>query len=216
MKRFQFLAGVALAATMTQTAKADSHEYIDSHYRGLRNVYVVQGLEGQWGGYTSTMRSNAALGAVDTGNEDTKSRDGWTGFGLKNEVGVEAFRFIRVGVGHTFVNMRNTKDSLQKLTGSRLSLEGKLVFDAPICNLELGLGAIGSKLDYQNKLETGEFLSTGVYTLYGINYFMTPSVSVYLNYKSLNETLRPQKGIETVERIEAETQIAAFGFSLWI
>ncbi len=186
-------------------AFASSHSYINQMRSSVRtNVLVSQGVEGEFGAYKSTSL------------DDYPASQNWRGYGFRSSVGLELMKFIQFSAGHTFSNMRNQNSALERLTGSKAFAETKLVFTAPVANLELGGGIIGARLDYQRAADIAEFYGSGVYYSLGMNYFMTPSVSVYGTAKINQENLLKSSGVAPVNNLKTNTTSLGLGFSLWI
>src|SRR5690606_32506960 len=129
---------------------------------------------------------------------------------------VEWLKFVQFTAGHTFLNMRHRDDSLEGLSGSRLHAGARLVFLAPIFNLELGTGVLGSRLDYQKQMENATFHGSGLYQEIGFNYFMTSRVSVFFRGKMLNEHLARTGGSSAVKDMDTSTTQMGAGFRIWM
>jgi len=114
------------------------------------------------------------------------------------------------------LNMRSKGNSLENLRGSRLSAEAKLVFAAPIGNMEAGGGMLASNTTYQRMLDNADFLGSGYYYTLGLNYFFSSRVSFFVNGKSIRENHVRNGGNSSVENIRTETNGFGMGFSFWL
>ena len=190
----------------TTQAQAYSHAYIDSTRSSTEtHVYVTEGADAEYG----RLHTNSD-------NKDYPVSQDWRGFGLRTAVGLEVMKFIQFDVAHTFVNMSSQNDSLEKMSGSRLTGGGRLVFSAPIGNLELGGGIIGSNLDYQKELLTATYSGSGIYYSLGLNYFMTSRVSMYGDATVIQENFVKTGGVAPVENMQSNMTAMGFGFNLWL
>jgi len=129
---------------------------------------------------------------------------------------VPMIKFVQVVAGHTFVNMRYRDDALESLSGSRLNAGLRFSFLAPIGNLEIGGGLLGSRLDYQKQLENASFYGSGQYYSVGINYFVNSRVSVYFEAKMHQEHLVRNGGSSTVSAMDSDSTLMGGGFRIWL
>ena len=188
-----------------------SHKYLNQTRSGTKtNVFVSQGVEGEYGKYTLNSKDEAANGASRSGVQN------WQGYGLRTAVGVEVMKFIQFSANHTLSNMRTGGGAVQRLSGSKLGGEVRFVFESPLGNLEAGAGALGSRLDYQKAAEFASYYGSGTYYTMGVNYFMTPSVSVFGQAKMFQENLVRTSGPESLGDFRTNTTAVGAGFSLWI
>lgn len=187
---------------------AETHAMIQSMRSSSEtNVFVSQCVEGEYGAFTK----------FRSGEKDTAAESRiWRGYGFRNTLGLELMKFTQFSVSHTFVNMRSKADSLENIHGSRFTGELKLVFAAPIGNLEAGGGFLGSRYDYQRQLDNADYLASGYFYSLGVNYFMSSRVSIFSQGKMNRENLVRNAGSAEVSNIKTETSSVGMGFSLWI
>lgn len=194
-------------------AFGQNHNYINTmRSSALSHVFVSQSVEGEFGGYKVTGSESGSDGSTNSVTE----HETWQGFGIGTTIGLEVMKFIQFTAGHTFVNVRNKEKALEKIDGSRLHLGGRLVFQAPLANLEIGGGMLGARLDYQKDLENATFYGSGMFYSLGLNYFMTSQVSFFGVAKFNHENLIRNGGSSVTESIVTDSTLFGLGFSLWL
>ena len=112
--------------------------------------------------------------------------------------------------------MSSKNDSLERLSGSRLSGNLNLVFKAPIADLQVGGGILASRLDYQRQLENSGIYGSGYYSSIGMNYYMSQRVSIFGIAKQNKENLLRGGGSASVKQIRTNTTSMGLGFSIWL
>ena len=201
------LAGLA----QTTNAQNVSHQFVNTERSSaVTHIFVSQSIEGEFGEFELNS-SSASIG--HSGGKDTAK---WQGYNLTQTFGLELFKFLQFSASHSMMNMRSQSSSLQHLGGSRFSGGARLVFLAPVANLEAGAGVIGSRYDYQNQLNTANFYGSGVYYSLGFNYFMNERVSVFGQGKMINEHAVRNGGNSSTTSISAKTTNLGMGFTLWL
>jgi hypothetical protein len=188
-------------------AMATPHALINSTRGEDTNVFVSQGIEGEYGSFRK-------IGA----GEDVGDANGqiWRGYSFRNTLGLELMKFVQFSVSHAFVNMRSKANSLENIRGSRVMGETRLVFSSPIGNVEAGGGVIGSRMEYQMKLDNSDFLGSGYFYSLGLNYFFSQRVSFYAQGRVVNENLVRNGGSSEIENIKSKTSSVGLGFSIWL
>lgn len=205
-----FLAGASIFMLASQTVFAQSHAWIDQNRSSLsNNIFLSQSVEGEYGRFEKTYRdTNLAL------NQATKQS--WRGYGVRNGLGVEVFRFTQFSVAHSLLNLRPKESSLENLSGSELSAALAFAFSAPIVNVEFGGGVTASHLNYQNIAEAAKFAGTGYFTSIDLNYFMSPRISVFASGKRHHSLLKSNDSASTLETIRAKRNSLGLGFRVWL
>ena len=140
----------------------------------------------------------------------------WKGYNLTQTFGLELLKFVQFNVAHSMMNMRSANTSLERLGGSRFTAGMRLVFLAPVANLEAGGGLIGSRYDYQHNLSTTDFYGSGVYYSLGFNYFLSERVSFFGQGKMIDEHAVRSGGDTDTTMITSKTTNFGAGFSLWL
>ena len=192
------------------TANAESHSYINQNRQtGTTYVMVQQSLEGENGQYYKGTE-NTSMG----GNAGTTNR--WTGYNLGTGIGLEAMRFFQLSLVHHFINLHDRDDSNEKLTGSRVNLGLKVIFQSPFVNLELGNGLVASRMDYQKLTATGTYLGSGSFYSLGLNYFTSSKISLHLESKWSREHANKDRGSSPVNTIDSESKLMGIGARIWI
>ena len=198
--------GLTMALAAHDTL-AETHQLIQSTRSSETNVFVSQCVEGEYGSFTK----------FHSGDNDNRGESRiWRGYGYRNAFGVELMKFTQFSLSHTFVNMRSKENSLENIHGSRLSGEMKLVFAAPVGNLEAGGGFIGGRYDYQKQLENSDYLTSGYFYTLGVNYFMSSRVSLFGQGKMTRENFVRNGGSAEISNIKTDVSSLGLGFSLWI
>jgi hypothetical protein len=192
-------------------------------------VFVQQSVDGEYGTHTNTLSPTAgtpaapaAGAALTAGTSSSGSGSGtakpefWKGYGIGTTIGLEVMKFVQFVAGHNFVVEHSASDSLESLTGSRLNAGMRLVFDAPVANLELGAGILGSSLNYQKSAEAASFYGSGTYYSLGLNYFTSTRVSFYFEAKLNSEHLVRNGGSASIDAIDTSMTLMGLGFRLWL
>ncbi|MGE0172769.1 MAG: hypothetical protein AB7T49_08290 [Oligoflexales bacterium] len=199
--------GTILLLTGSLDALATPHALINATRGADTNVFVSQGIEGEYG----TFNRIGAGEDIGSGNEQI-----WRGYSFRNSLGLELMKFVQFSVSHAFVNMRSKANSLENIRGSRIMGETRLVFSSPIGNVEAGGGVLGSKMEYQMKLLNSDFLGSGYFYSLGLNYFFSQRVSLYGQGRVFNENLVRNGGSSEIENIKSKTSNIGLGFSIWL
>jgi hypothetical protein len=188
-----------------------SHNYLNTYRSNSQtHIFVSQSIEGEYGDFTVTSTgSNAAASAGVV-----KSK--WQGYNLTQTFGLELMKFVQFNAAHSMMNMRSSKSGFERLGGSRFSGGMRLVFLAPVANLEAGGGVIGTRYDYQRNLTSSNFYGSGVYYSLGFNYFMSERVSLFGQAKSIDEHSVKTGGDSETSTISSKTTNIGVGFTLWI
>lgn len=208
-----FLAIIALGtASGTAWSQSVTHNYVNTtRSSAIAHIFVSQSVEGEYGEFEMSGGKNT-LGIAAT----TPSTRKWRGYNLSQTLGVEIMKFIQFNVSHSMLNMRSSTSSLERLGGSRFSGGAKLVFLAPLANLEAGGGVIGTRYDYQHYLRTSDFYGSGIYYSLGFNYFMSERVSFFGQAKSIDEHSVRTGGDADTKSINSRTTNIGTGFTLWL
>ena len=170
-------------------------------------MFISQGVEGEYGVYTKIPAGESQGGGV---------REMWRGFGLRNTIGFEMFKFVQFSLSHTLLNMRSKGSSFESQTGSRVSGDARLVFSSPIGNVEVGSGVIASYYEYQHDMERADYIGSGYYYSLGLNYFLSSKVSIFTGCKLFQENMVRNDGSASIESIHTNTTAVGLGFSVWI
>ena len=188
---------------LSEMAFGLSHNYINQ-YRSSSKIHfhISQGISGE-------------VGRIKL-NDDNKYAD-WSGSHFDSELGIELFKFIQLGVQHSFMDQEQGSDSFESLSGSRFSSRLGAVFSAPVGNLEIGGFAIASRYDYQNQLDRAKFYGSGIGWDIGVNHFFSSKVSGYVKFFQLNEHLVRKGEHETIEKeLDYEGSGGSLGIRVWL
>lgn len=206
-------ATILLVFSLAPKANGQTHSYVNYMRSGSETyVFVQQGVEGEYGKHT------AAVKEIGSDGQETQKdvSQYWKGYGIVTSVGLELLRFVQFVAGHTFVNMRYKDDALESLNGSRITAGMRLVFSAPVANLEAGAGLLGSRLDYQKQLQNASYYGSGNYYSLGLNYFLSSKISFYYEAKLESEHLVRNGGSSLTEAIDTNMTLMGLGFRIWL
>jgi hypothetical protein len=213
---WSWLTGIAVLAGVfgaQSEAMGYTHNFIDSNRSSVvRNLYVVQGIEGSFGRF----KADGVATSEDGFSESVATDAYWKGWGVHSGVGIELFKFLQFGIGHTMVNERNQSNSLEKISGSRFTGETSLNFASPMGSLMLGGGVVASRYDYTRRLESADYYGSGYFYKVGINYFIAPQVSVYGDLRTSHENLIRNTGTSMYKSISLDLQTGSAGFAIWL
>jgi hypothetical protein len=203
----------AVALAPSAYAQAPSHNLVNSYRSSaITHIFISQSVEGEYGDFKLSSTGDSA--SLSTSSHESSAK--WKGYNLTQTFGLELLKFVQFDAAHSMMNMRSANSSLEHLGGSRFSAGMRLVFLAPVANLEAGGGVIGSRYDYQRNLSTTDFYGSGVYYSIGMNYFISERVSMFGQAKSIDEhSVRSGGDVET-SQITSKTSNIGAGFSLWL
>lgn len=200
-----YFVGLALLL-VTQMVQAQSHSLVDRNRSSERtNVFLFQSVDGEFGKVQKSFKSQPE--AVN---------QTWRGYGIRNGVGIELFKFTQFSLSHTLLNMRSRDTSLENMRGSKLAGEITFAFSAPITNIQFGLGIIASQMDYQNYDKSGSYVGTGHYYNMGFNYFLSQMFSVQVIGKHSTIRHSASGGSLDLQEIQTSTDSLSFGLAIWI
>ena len=199
------LFAISSVALVSSSLMAQSHSMIDQSRSSLRkNVFITQAVEGEFG----TMEMTCKDGDVTSEN--------WKGYGIRNGVGVEVFKFVQLSLSHTLLNLRSNESSLENLNGSRVSAELGFSFSAPLTNIQFGLGALASQMQYQDYEKSSTFVGAGHYYTMGINYFFSSSLSLQITGKKFETNHKASGGSTNLDTITSKTDNLSLGVAIWL
>lgn len=211
--RHYFWALVACAVPSVGYAQSPSHNYINTMRSSYQtHVFVSQSVEGEFGDYREEGDYKNTGTVASTGVSNAK----WQGHNVTTTVGLEVLKFVQFTMAHSSMNLRSTRNGLEHLGGSRFSGGARLVFLAPVANLELGGGVIGTRYDYQKDLQSADFYGSGFYYSIGMNYFISERVSFFSAAKLISEHSVKNGGDSETHTITGNTTNLGLGFSLWL
>ncbi|MBC7661509.1 MAG: hypothetical protein H7249_17570 [Chitinophagaceae bacterium] len=200
------IAMTSVLLALSGSAFAETHAMIDQSRSSFnKTMFVTTSVEGETGTMEKTLK----------GSNDVMS-ESWHGYGIRNGVGVEAFKFIQFSLSHTLINMRSADSSLETLSGSRLSAEIAFEFSAPLTNIEFGLGMLGDNLTYLSNEKSGTVVGSGHFYSMGINYFLTPSVSFQATGKRLEVNNQMSGGSSDINKLSSKTDSLSAGIAIWL
>lgn len=187
---------------------AQSHAAINHSRSSLFNtVFVTQAVEGEYGRFA----------IVKQGQEESDATsEVWRGYGVRNSFGLELLKFIQFSISHTFLNLTSKDEGHRLLNGSRLSGDARLVFGAPVGNMEAGGGFVGSRYDYRDQLVSVDFLGSGYYYSLGVNHYLSHRVSMFALGKSTYEHMVRNGGSKDYKSGLLNTNSISMGFRLWL
>lgn len=189
-----------------EAAHGQSHSMIDRNRSSeTANVFLFQSVDGEFGKVQKSYK-NQVEPVIQT----------FRGYGIRNGVGIELFKFTQFSVAHTLLNLRSRDTSLENMRGSRLTGEITFAFSAPITNIQFGLGVIASQMDYQNFEKSGAYLGTGHFYNMGLNYFVSQKFSLQFIGKHSTVRHSASGGSLDLEEIQTKTDSLSLGLAIWI
>lgn len=189
-------------------AAAQSHAWVDQSRSSLqRNVFVSQAIEGEYGRIEKDFS--------DSADQSASAHQTWRGYGIQNGVGIELFKFTQFSLSHTMLSLRSKESSLENMNGSRLGAGITFVFSAPIGNMEFGAGANASQMSYQHLEKSASFLGAGHYYSIGMNYFLTPNISVFSTGRRSKMNYKHSGGQAAIEAMKSNSDSLGFGAKIW-
>jgi hypothetical protein len=202
-----FVTGSLMLAS--SPALAQSHATINQNRSSLaKNVFVSQAIEGEYGQLEKHLNP--------AGEGPMRQSQSWQGYGIRNGVGIELFKFTQFSLAHTLLDLRSRDTSLENMSGSRLALGLDFAFSSPIGNVEFGGGATASQLSYQNVDQTATFIGTGHYYAIGINYFLSPSISFFATGRRYGTKYKQSTGQNQINSMTADRDSLGLGVKIWL
>lgn len=203
---------VAATTSYDLLAQGPTHAYLNTQRSSFNNHYFIGvGVEGEYGSANSIGENFAAATGVNSRNMT------WKGQGVRNQIGVEYLKFVQFTLSHADVNLRNSSNGAETLSGSRFGLGTTLSFYAPLGNLRLGADATAANYDYRRDGTTSSYVGSGMSYRVGYNYFLTYNISFQANVEQLKEKIQRNGGSsETASSIRKETTLVGMGFMVWL
>jgi len=199
---------------LTSSAWGQTHSYTNQmRSSDIKYFFFQQSVAGEIG-----IQKMTVLTAEDgtTLKEPKLQTKGWKGVGIDSTMGMEILRFIQFQVGHTFVNLSGQDDGLATMAGSRIHGGVRAVFTAPVANLEMGAGVLGSRPDYRLQMNTTSLYGSGSYAAFGLSYFVSPRISLFGEGRMIREH-RVRSGEAPISSaIYTEISTLGLGFRIWL
>lgn len=194
---------VQMIAIVTPSFSTESaHSFYNRSLGLYKPIYLNQTIEGAVGEYTSKKQ-----------NTSTK----WQGYGVKNAIGMELFRFIQLEMSHSLVNMDGSSKGIEKYSGSKIGGSIKLSFHSPIGNLEIGTGSHVGSYNYQKDLITSQVTGSGHLFSLGINHFFKSNLSISGTISSQNEKISKRKTtLNDNDSLQGTLKLLGVGLNIWI
>lgn len=206
LKRMSMVVALVLASVSGTALAQSSHAMIDrSRSSFYKNMFLTTSLEGEYGKISKTEKGS-----------DLLNTESWSGYGIRNGLGIEMMKFTQFSLSHTLLNLQSAKSSAENLTGSRIAGEFTLSFSAPITNIQFGLGMVVSNLQYQSLDKRSSYAGTGHYYTIGFNHFFTPSISFQAIAKRLEGENRLSGGEAQVTKFKSATDNLSLGIAVWL
>lgn len=194
----------AIALMSAEVAQAYTHQYINQSRSSIsRHIFVTQGIDMEYGMYKFK-------------NGSQYQDRTWQGYGIQNSVGMELMKFIQFSAGHTLIQNRAVSNGQERLSGTRLNGDLKLIFSAPVGNLEAGAGVVASRVDYHSDRGQAGLYGSGMNFSLGMNYYLSSNVSFYGKVRQLRENLVHNSGSAEMDNIYTDSRSMGFGVSIWL
>lgn len=206
LKRTSLVLAFVLASISGTAMAQSSHAMIDrSRSSFYKNIFLTTSVEGEYGKLSKTEKGSELL-----------KNESWSGYGIRNGLGIEMMKFTQFSLSHTLLNFRSAKSSLENLTGSRIAGEFTLSFSAPITNIQFGIGFAASNLEHQSLAQRSSYAGTSHYYSVGFNQFLTPSISFQAIAKRLEGENRLSGGEATLTKFKSATDNLSLGIAVWL
>lgn len=206
MKLIPCLTAYLVLMLNSTNALAGSHSEIDRNRSSQsNNVFLVQAVDGEFGKLSKT-KEGASEPQTQT----------WRGYGIRNGLGIELFKFTQFSLSHTLLNLRSRDTSLENMRGSQIAGKLSFAFSAPITNIQFGMGIIASQMEYQNLEQSSSFVGTGHFYEMGFNYFFSPMFSFQTIGKHSTIRHSAAGGSAQFKEIFTQTDSLSFGLAIWI
>jgi len=179
------------ALGLSMKASAFSHDYIM-----INRSSVESDL---W--FSQTYGVSSSSFTFNSENSESKPSS-WRGATSRSEFGMETMKFFQISAGVEILKLVRQDASSSSLEGARAFSEFKLVFSAPIFNVEVGGGLAGGNLNYATKETSASLFSTSRFYTFGINHYMTSRISVFGKANSSMESLKRTGGDPTITGVE--------------
>jgi hypothetical protein len=191
--------------TFEVSAFGFSHQLISNSRSDYYSyVHVEQSIEGEYGSINHISQ------------DGSESLLYWKGHGFRNGIGVEVMKFIQFNAYHTFSSLHAKDEGTTRMVGSRLNGELKLIFAAPVANLEAAGGVVASNMDYYQGLEHTGMVGSGMYYSIGMNYFSSPQISIFGHMRQTKENLTRGGGSKVIKELDTDMTSLGFGVSIWL
>jgi hypothetical protein len=212
--KIPYLMTLLLGLSLSSRVLGQTHSYMNQmRSSDVKYFFFQQSVDGEIGIQKMTVQT-AEDGT--TLAEPKQQIKGWKGVGIDSTMGMEILRFIQFQVGHTFVNLNGQDDGLATLSGSRVHGGVRAVFTAPVANLEMGAGVLGSRLDYRLQLNNTSLYGSGSYAAFGLSYFFSTRVSLFGEGRMIREHLVRSGGSPISSAIDTEINTLGIGFRIWL
>lgn len=114
------------------------------------------------------------------------------------------------------IQNRAVSNGGERINGSRLNGDLKLIFSAPVGNLEAGAGVVASRLDYNSGVTQAGLYGSGMNFSLGMNYYLSGNISFYGQVRQLRENLVHNTGSANMDNIYTDSRTMGFGVSIWL
>jgi hypothetical protein len=195
----------ALVATMSlsESAMAFSHDYIMFNRSSVESDI--------WFSQSFGVNNSSLL--FKSQNSDLPASS-WKGAASRSEFGIETLKFFQLSAGMENLKLKKQDSSSTSIEGIRAFSEFKLVFSAPIFNVEVGGGIIGGNLEYSNLVTSASLFSMGKFYSFGINHYLTSRVSIFGKANSSMESIRRTGGDPSITGIDGTVNTFSAGLRI--
>ena len=138
----------------------------------------------------------------------------WKGAASRSEFGIETMKFFQISAGMENLKLSKQDSSATTIEGVRAFSEFKLVFSAPIFNVEVGGGLAGGNLEYSNRVTSASLFSMSRFYTFGINHYMTSRVSLFGKANSSIESIRRTGGDQSITGIDGTINTFSAGLRI--
>ena len=203
--RLLFLFSVALSSVEAYASyHYNSHSSI-SMYRSSYKSYkhFSQSIEGGYGE------------AVYNKGEASEGQGAWQGMALRSEFGVETLKFFQLSAGFIksdYSQKDNDTSMMDQLSGFA---EMKIVLTAPMINLEVGGGIIGSMMDVITEDGNADYAGSGVYYTAAVSRYLNSDMAIFGKVTMGDQHFVKGRGSLEQDTIDIQSQTAGIGLKLF-
>ncbi len=204
MIRFSLM---VIAMLMSPALFAQDH-YDISQNRSLygKTIFIDQSITGMIGKISKSGNPET----IDSNSQD------WRGYGIRNGIGLELFRFTQLSLSHTLLNLRSKATSLEHLNGSEIAASISLSFSSPLGNIFFGTSLLGASLAYQNYDKSSSFLGSGYKHYMGLNYFLSSTISIFGKLEKNLTRYTRNTGDSGIDSLDVKFDGFGIGVMIWL
>lgn len=203
LRTLKIITALVALMSLSESARAFSHDYIMFNRSSVESDI--------WFSQSFGVNNSSLL--FKSQNSDLPASS-WKGAASRSEFGIETLKFFQLSAGMENLKLKKQDSSSTSIEGIRAFSEFKLVFSAPIFNVEVGGGIIGGNLEYSNLVTSASLFSMGRFYSFGINHYLTSRVSIFGKANSSMESIRRTGGDPSITGIDGTVNTFSAGLRI--